>query len=74
MFEVSEIEEKLERIEQNERKLEALYARVGTLEMLSSSNRSSNSESDVVRSEVAGETGNGQEQQVYYTFQRYSYN
>ena len=74
MFEVSEIEEKLERIEQNERKLEALYARVGTLEMLSSSNRSSNSESDVVRSEEAGETGNGQEQQVHYTFQRYSYN
>ena len=74
MFWVSEIEEKLERIEQNERKLEALYARVGTLEMLSSSNRSSNSESDVVRSEEAGETGNGQEQQVYYTFQRYSYN
>ena len=66
MFEVSEIEEKLERIEQNERKLEALYARVGTLEMLSSSNRSSNSESDVVRSEEPSKQhGNSQGQQVW---------
>ncbi len=48
MFEVSEIEEKLERIEQNERKLEALYARVDTLERLSSRDISGNSESDVV--------------------------
>jgi len=34
VFEVSEIEIKLGRIEKNERKLEALYARVDTLEML----------------------------------------
>jgi hypothetical protein len=43
VFEVSEIEEKLGRIEKNERKLEALYARVDTLEMLSSRDISGNS-------------------------------
>ena len=64
MFEISEIEEKLERIEQNERKLEALYARVDTLERLNSRDRSGNNDSDVLGIEEPGETINSQEQQV----------
>jgi hypothetical protein len=64
VFWVSEIEEKLERIEQNERKLEALYTRVDTLEVLNSRDRPGNSDSDVVRIEEPGETINSQEQQV----------
>ena len=51
MFLISEIEEKLERFELNERKLEALYTRVDSLEKLKSKDRSGNSELDVVRSE-----------------------
>ena len=74
MFEISEIEEKLERIEQNERKLEALYARVDTLERLKSRDRSDNSESVIVRSEEPGETGNSQERQVCCTVKIYSRN
>ncbi len=62
MFEVDEIEEKFE---QNEKKLEALYARVDTLERLSFRDRSGNSESDVVRSEELVEPQeNIEEQQV----------
>jgi hypothetical protein len=62
MFEVSEIEEKFE---QNEKKLEALYARVETLERLSFRDRPGNSESDVVRSEELVEPQeNSEEQQV----------
>ncbi len=64
MFGISEIEEKLERIEQNERKLEALYARVDTLERLNSRERSCNNDSDVLGIEEPGETINSQEQQV----------
>ncbi len=55
VFNISEIEEKLERIEQNERKLEALYTRVYSLEKLRSRDRSCKSESD---------DGNCQKQQV----------
>ena len=66
MFEISEIGEKSERIEQNEKKLEALYARVDTLERLSSRDISGNSESDVVRSEEPGKPQeNSEEQQVW---------
>jgi hypothetical protein len=64
VLEIREIEEKLERVEQNERKLEALYARVDSLERLRSRERPENCELDVVRSEEAGDIGKSEEQQV----------
>ncbi len=66
MFLISEIEEKLERFELNERKLEDLYTRVDSLKKLKSKDRSGNSELDVVRSEEPSKQhGNSQEQQVW---------
>ena len=62
MFEVSEIEEKLERI--TERKLEALYARVDSLERLRSRNVTGYSESEALGSEQQ-ENNQGQEVHIY---------
>jgi len=47
---VCEIEEKFERIESIERKLEVLYARFDTLERLSSRERPNSSESEALES------------------------
>jgi len=62
VFEVSEIEEKLERI--TERKLEALYARVDSLERLRSRNVTDYSESEALGSEQQ-ENNQGQEVHIY---------
>jgi len=61
--EVNEVEDKLERIESYERKLEALYARFDTFERLSSRDRSGNGESRALGSEQQG--NNGQKAREY---------
>ena len=58
----SETEEKLERIEKCEKQLGALYARVESLERLSSRDRPGNNESEGVASQ---QQENSQGQQVY---------
>jgi hypothetical protein len=62
VLEVSEIEDKLERI--TERKLEALYARVDSLERQKSRNGTGNSESEALGSEQQ-ENNQGQEVHIY---------
>jgi hypothetical protein len=61
---VCEIEEKLERIESIERKLEVLYARFDTLERLSSRERPNSSESEALESSQ-GHQENSQKREVY---------
>ena len=61
---VCEIEEKFERIESIERKLEVLYARFDTLERLSSRERPNSSESEALESSQ-GNQENSQEREVY---------
>ncbi len=63
MTEVADIEEKWERIEENERKLGALCSRVGCLENkgAGNNNKSNGNELDAIRSE---RHGNCEEQQV----------
>ena len=59
-----DIEETLERIEKNERKLEGLCDRVGNLEVLSSKRSHTNREFDFEITETPSETRNSQEQKV----------
>ena len=65
LFEIGDIEEKLKKIERNERKLETLFFRVDHLENLSSRyNNNNNSELQNVITVQPVYVGNGQEQLV----------
>ena len=59
-----DIEETLERIEKNERKLEGLCDRVGNLEVQSSKRSHTNREFDFEITEEPSKTSNSQEQKV----------
>ena len=63
LLEIREIEEKLEMIEKNERKLETLCSRVDNLENFKR-HYNNNGELQVVTTEQPSDVGNRQEQQV----------
>ena len=63
-LEIREIEEKLEKIDKNERKWETLCSRVENLENLSSRYNNTNGELQVMTTEQPSDVGNRQEQQV----------
>jgi len=64
LLEIRDIEEKLEKIEMNERKLETLCSRVDNLENLSSRYNKNNVELQVINTEQPGDVGKRQEHQV----------
>ena len=67
LFEIRDIEEKLENIERNERKLETLCSRVDHLENLNSrcnNNNNNNGELQAVTTEQPSDLGSSREQQV----------
>ncbi len=65
MFKLKDIEEKLEKIERNEQRLDALCSRFDNLENLNSKFNTNDSELEVVLSQQPNEpTVNSQQQQV----------